>query len=120
MTDQGEPLAGGTAKYDIHLPAPYPGSLPDLGSGQSGHRLREHDASWKVVFVYSAMDRVYFNCGDNIETGLLEAQSKAPSASKQIDSDWSCHPQSPAFSYQLTGSQQTCRSESYPEVPERK
>jgi hypothetical protein len=38
------------------------------------------------------MDRVYFNCGDNIETGLLEAQSKAPSTSKQIDPDWPWHP----------------------------
>lgn len=82
MTDQRESLAGGTAKYDIHSPGPYPSSLPYLGSGQSGNRLREHDASRKVVFVYSAMNGVYFNCGDDVEAGLLETQPKAPSTSK--------------------------------------
>jgi hypothetical protein len=97
MTDHGKTLAGGAAKYNIHLPVPDPGSSPDFRPGQSGYRLREHDATWKVVFVYRAMDGVYFNRSGDVETCLLEAQSKAPSASKQIDSDWSCHPKSPAL-----------------------
>jgi hypothetical protein len=87
MTDHGEPLAGGAPKYDVHMPTSYPGPPPNLGSGQPDNRLWQHDALWKVVCVDSAMYGVDFNCGHDIETGLLEAQSKAPSASKQVDSD---------------------------------
>jgi hypothetical protein len=66
------------------------------------------------------MDWVYLNRSDNIETSLLEAQSKAPSASEQIDSDQPCHLRPPAFKYQLTGFCQACRSEFFLGAPKRK
>jgi hypothetical protein len=66
------------------------------------------------------MDWVDLNCGDNIETSLLEAQSKAPCASEQVDSDRSWHLLSPVFKYQLTGFSQACRSEFFQGAPKTK
>jgi hypothetical protein len=51
----------------------YPGPLSDLGAGQVGNRLRQHDTVGKVVGVNSAMDGVYFDRSYDIEPGLLEA-----------------------------------------------
>jgi hypothetical protein len=91
MTNHGEPLARGAAEYNVHMCEAYPSPLPDLGAGQSSNRLRQHDAMREVVCMDSAMDGVDFDCGHDIETSLLEAQSKASSAGKQIDSDRSWH-----------------------------
>jgi hypothetical protein len=66
------------------------------------------------------MNWVDLNCGNNIETSLLEAQSKAASASKQVDSDRSWHLRPPDFKYQLTGFCQPCRSEFFPGAPKTK
>jgi len=66
------------------------------------------------------MDWVDLNCGNNIETSLLEAQSKAPSASEQVDSDQPWHLRPPVFKYQLTGFCQACRSKFFLGVPKTK
>jgi hypothetical protein len=91
MPDHRKPLAGRSPKYHIDAPAPNPSPMPDLGSGQPGNRLRKHGACREVVRMDSAMDGVDFDSGHNIETRLLEAQSKAPCASKQVDSDRPWH-----------------------------
>jgi len=41
--------------------------------------------------VDSAVNWVDLDRRNYIETGLLEAQSKAPSTRKQVDSDWPWH-----------------------------
>jgi hypothetical protein len=120
MTNQGKPLAGRAPEYDVDMPAPYPSPLPDFFPSQPDDRSRQHSALRKVVCMDSAMDGIDFDCGHDIETGLLETQSKASSASKQIDSDWPWHLYSPANRYQLTGFRENCRSEFFLEVPERK
>jgi hypothetical protein len=120
MTNQGESLAGRTTKYDVDMPAAYPSLLPYFFSGQPDNRSRQHSALRKVEGVYSAMDWIDLNCGNNIETSLLEAQSKAPSTSEQVDSDRSWHLRPPVFKYQLTGFCPACRSEFFQEGPKRK
>jgi hypothetical protein len=75
---------------------------------------------WKIVRVDGAMDRIDFNRGDNVEAGLFEAQAKASGPRKQVDSDWSCHPQSPAFNYELTRFWTSCRSDFSQASPEKK
>jgi len=64
------------------MSAAYSSPLSDLGPGQSGNRLRQHDALRKVVGMDSAVDGVDFYRGHDIETGLLEAKAKASSAGK--------------------------------------
>jgi hypothetical protein len=70
--------------------------------------------------VYGGMDGIDFNGGHNFEARLLEAQTKASSSRKQVDSDWPWHLQSPALKYQLTRLRTGCRSEFFPAVPKRK
>jgi hypothetical protein len=111
VANHRESLAGGSPKDNIYPLTAYSGPQPDLGSGQPGNRLRQHDATREVVFVDSTMDRVDFNSGHDIETGLFEAQTKAPSSREQVDSDWSWHPQAPASKYQLTRLWRSCRSD---------
>jgi hypothetical protein len=120
MTNQGKSLAGRAPKYDVDMPAADPSPLPNFFSGQPDDRSRQNSTFRKVVCVHSTMDRVDLNCGNDIETSLLEAQSKAPSASEQIDSDQPCHLRPPAFKYQLTGFCQACRSEFFLGAPKRK
>jgi hypothetical protein len=91
MADHRKTLTGRAAKYNIYLPVPNAGPSPDLRPGQPDDRLWEHDAAWKVVYMYSTVDGVNFDCSGDIKTGLLKPQSKAARASKQIDSDWSWH-----------------------------
>jgi hypothetical protein len=120
MTNQGKSLAGRTSKHDVDMPAAYPSPLPYFFSGQPDNRSRQHSALRKIVCVHSAMDWIDLNCGNNIETSLLEAQSKASSASEQVDSDQSWHLRPPVFKYQITGFCPACRSEFFLGVPKRK
>jgi hypothetical protein len=69
----GKPLTWRPTKHNIHMSMAYPGPLSDLGAGQVGNRLRQHDTVGKVVGVNSAMDGVYFDRSYDIEPGLLEA-----------------------------------------------
>jgi hypothetical protein len=74
MADHRESLARSSAKDNVHALTAYTGTPPDLGSGQSGYRPRQHDAVGKVVCVDTAMDGVDFDSGHNVEAGLLESQ----------------------------------------------
>src|ERR1035441_352785 len=68
VADNREPLAGSASKHHIHVPAPDSGPLPDLGTGQPGNGLWQHDALRKIVGVDSAMDRGDLNRRNDIET----------------------------------------------------
>jgi hypothetical protein len=75
LTDQGEPLAGGTAEHNIDAP------LTDFGSGsyvrtaQPCNRPGDYCAGRKVELVGASMDRVNFDSRNDIEPSLLEAEA---------------------------------------------
>jgi hypothetical protein len=75
MTDHRKPLAWRAPKYNFHALTPNPCLTPNLVSGQTCNRPRQHCALGKVVLVNRAMDRVDLNGGHNIKACLLEAQS---------------------------------------------
>jgi hypothetical protein len=89
MTDERKALAWRSSENDIHRPPADACRFADGIAGQADDRLRDYGSFGKVEVMNCGMNRVDFDSGDDVESGLFEAQRHAASSGEQVDSYWS-------------------------------
>jgi hypothetical protein len=80
-------LARRAPENDVYLASSDSGSDPNLSACQADNGLGEHLATRKVELVRRAMNRVDFNGGNDIEAGLLKAETHSARTSKKVDAN---------------------------------
>jgi hypothetical protein len=84
---EGKALAWRTAEYDVDLSFFQTSPRPNFGARNLGRIRANRSATGEIEFMDGAMHRIYFDRGDDIETGLFESEGQPASSRKQIDSD---------------------------------
>ena len=75
MADQGKALARGAAEYAIDGSITDASRPRDVGAGDVFDRTGYDGRAREVELMYSAMNRVDFNGGGNIEACLFETEA---------------------------------------------
>lgn len=88
MPDQGETLTRGTADHDIDGSTSEPGSATDILARDLPNVTAEDRCFGKIETVGRRVDRIDLDCGNDVETSLLEPKSETPGAREQIDCNW--------------------------------
>lgn len=86
-----EALAGSTAEHHVDSAPAQSRSRTDLGARQFGNRLRKDRAIRKIELVDRTMDGIDFDGSNDVESSLLEAETKPTHPCKQVDSYWPHH-----------------------------